>query len=165
MDSDIGCRRIVVALDGSEAAEGALPVAMALARHVGVPVHLVRVADGAELLDSLQPLTPDAFSRELAVLEGMVAEYLERVRGRLGAGDLAVTSELRTGNAARQLLGVAGCGDLIVMTRCGRGGGPAMGTVAERVVAQARTAVFLVPATVAGPVPGRIMSPPIKSAG
>lgn len=44
MDSDIGCRRIVVALDGSESAEDALPVAMALARHIGVPVHLVRVA-------------------------------------------------------------------------------------------------------------------------
>ncbi|MFM9106205.1 MAG: universal stress protein, partial [Chloroflexota bacterium] len=87
---------------------------------------------------------------ELALVRHEAADYLsalsewlrERHRGR----GLAVTTETRAGMAARELVALAGRGDLLVMSSHGRTG-PArwlLGSVAEEVVRQAPCPVLLV---------------------
>lgn len=66
MNGAVGSERIVAPLDGSEAAEWALPVAVDLAHRFGASLHVVRVIDLAVLLGSIQPMTSGDRARELA---------------------------------------------------------------------------------------------------
>jgi nucleotide-binding universal stress UspA family protein len=143
--------RIVVALDGSELAEGALPVAEELAGRLGLPLHLVRVADTTWLR-----FGANEAALEYATLGGALNEeetqardYLEGVRTRLAeqsGATTTVTAEVRRGFAGRELIAVARPTDLLVMASHGRTG-PArllLGSVAEEVTRRAAAPVLLV---------------------
>ncbi len=142
-------QRIVVPLDGSELAERALPQAEELARLTTAPIHLVRV------IDITAPLRYSAYgwAIETAGLESLLDEerasaraYLERIGRDVGARGVAVTTELREGLPARELIETAGSSDLIVMASHGRGGLARwfLGSVAEEVVRRSAAPVLLV---------------------
>ena len=116
--------RIVVGLDGSELSESALRSGAELAKALGIPLHLVRVADLAtvhwgatEASDSYA-----ALSQEMDHEKTAAASYLEVMATPLRDDGLTVTTEVRSGTAARELLKLAGPDDLIVVASHGRHG-------------------------------------------
>lgn len=140
--------RIVVALDGSALAERTLPTAEELARRLGVPIHLVRVADVTWLRFGANEAALEyaALGDELGQEEGEAGRYLEALRGRQAEGGLTATAEVRRGFAARELIAIARPQDLLVMASHGRTG-PArllLGSVAEEVTRHATGPVLLV---------------------
>lgn len=140
--------RVVVTLDGSEVSEQALPAASELARRLSVPLHLLRVADVAWL-----SLGATDAALEYASLGGIVDEeeqaardYLAGVEKRLATDGLTVTTEVRTGFAAREIIDATQANDLLVMASHGRSG-PArwlLGSVAEEVTRRAAAPVVLI---------------------
>lgn len=140
--------RIVVALDGSERGERALDAGTELAGRLGVPVHLLRVADVAvlRLWAGEASLAYAEFGGEMAAEQREAHDYLDAIAARLRAAGLAVTTEVRPGLADREIVAAAGPGDLLVVASHGRSG-PArwlLGSVAEDVARGARGPVLLV---------------------
>ncbi len=145
--------RIVVALDGSALAETALPTAEALARDLGLPVHLVRVVDidlvRATVEAGAAAAKAYATSQEEARHEAEA--YLEAQVQRLRDHHLIATSELCHGSPATALLAAVKEGDLVVLTTRERGGIERwfLGSVTEEVVRHAVSPVLLVRAPTA----------------
>jgi nucleotide-binding universal stress UspA family protein len=140
--------RIVVALDGSELAERALASGEELARRLGVPLHLVRVADTTWLRFGANEAALEyaSLGGELAEEEAQAKEYLEGVGSRLAGEGLTVTTEVRRGFAGRELVAATRPSDLLVMASHGRTG-PArllLGSVAEEVTRHATAPVLLI---------------------
>lgn len=140
--------RLVVPLDGSPFAEGALPLAAALADILGLPIHLVQVVDSdvrrAAVQAGISAATADA--RSQAAVRRQAEEYLAAEAQRLRNRDLAATSEVRTGPAAAELVDAIRPGDLVVLTTRGRGGVKRwlLGSTAETLVRLAPAPVLLV---------------------
>ena len=139
--------RIVVGLDGSELSESALRSGAELAKALGIPLHLVRVADLAtvhwgatEASDSYA-----ALSQEMDHEKTAAASYLEVMATPLRDDGLTVTTEVRSGTAARELLKLAGPDDLIVVASHGRHGLERLllGSVAEEVARKAAGPVLI----------------------
>jgi nucleotide-binding universal stress UspA family protein len=139
--------RIVVGLDGSQVSETALRVGADLARRLGLPLHLVRVAD-----ISVVPWGANQAAAAYAELSGeMVREkeeatrYLETVAHPLNEQGLQVTTEIRSGFAARELADAAGPGDLLVVASHGRHGLERLllGSVADEVAERSRASVLI----------------------
>jgi nucleotide-binding universal stress UspA family protein len=140
--------RIVVALDGSELAERALASGEELTRRLGVPLHLVRVADTTWLRFGANEAALEyaSLGGELAEEEAQAKEYLEGVGSRLAGEGLTVTTEVRRGFAGRELVAATRPSDLLVMASHGRTG-PArllLGSVAEEVTRHATAPVLLI---------------------
>lgn len=140
--------RIVVGLDGSERSERALPSAVELATRLSLPLHLVRIADMTWLRLGMSDaaLSYAALDDELGAEQQEAATYLTELAGRLSGEGLSVTTEVRPGFAARELLAATHSGDLLAMASHGRSG-PArwlLGSVAEEVTRHADCAVLLV---------------------
>jgi len=146
--------RIVVAVDGSELAERALAHAETLARALGAPLHLVRVADVARLhLGANEAaLAYAAIGGELEREEAAAGAYLEQTRTQVAARGHTATTELRRGTAGPELVASTGPRDLLVMASHGRHGALRwlLGSVAEDVARRAKGPVLLVRA---GPEP------------
>jgi nucleotide-binding universal stress UspA family protein len=132
-------QRIVVALDGSAAAERALPLATLLAALLHVPVHFVTVDDaegtrGRHSGDQSAPRDekPDA--------------YLNGTAASLQALDIVISTEVRSGPAATEVMATLGIGDLLVITTHGQGAARRwqIGNVAEKLLRQAAAPVALV---------------------
>jgi nucleotide-binding universal stress UspA family protein len=125
-------RRIVAALDGSPAAERALPLATLLAKQLGVPVHLVSVSD----LSAPRDEAPDA--------------YLGRTVASLQTLDVSASTEVRSGPAAVEVMATLGSGDLLIITTHGQGAARRwqIGNVAEKLLRQAAAPVVLVRADI-----------------
>jgi nucleotide-binding universal stress UspA family protein len=145
-----------VPLDGSPLAEQALPHAEALARLMGVPLHLVRVIDPTRLGTPAGTLLhTDALVLELQFEDERIAagDYLERIEQELRDRRLRVTVEYQRGPAAQKLLAVTRPGGLLVMATHGRGGMARwfLGSVAAAVVRQVSVPVLLVRATLPSP--------------
>jgi nucleotide-binding universal stress UspA family protein len=123
-------RRIVAALDGSPAAERALPLATLLARQLGVPVHLVSVSD--ENNSEPRDEAPDA--------------YLGRTAASLHSLDISASAEVRSGPPAVEVMATLGSGDLLIITTHGQGAARRwqIGNVAEKLLRQAGAPVILV---------------------
>lgn len=132
--------RVVVPLDGSTAAERALPVAERLAGDLGVPIRLVRVVDRG------RPELAERAGRDLD-------EQARRLRDR----DLAATARLLTGDPVPALLEEIGPGEVVVMTTRGHGGlrRLVLGSVADQIVRRAEAPVLLVRGTEARRAVGR----------
>jgi nucleotide-binding universal stress UspA family protein len=139
--------RIVVGLDGSELAEAALRSGAELAKGLQVPLHLVRVADLAtvhwgatEASDSYA-----ALSQEMTNEKAAAASYLDVMAAPLRDKRLTVTTEVRTGTAARELVKLAGLDDLLVVASHGRHGLERLllGSVAEEVARKAAGPVLI----------------------
>jgi nucleotide-binding universal stress UspA family protein len=147
--------RVVVALDGSELSERALPRAFETARAIGVPLHLLRVIDLGRLEQyGSFGIALEASALDLALQEERTAarDYLESVQRRLTGEAVVVTTETREGLAARELVAALGPNDLLVMASHGRTGIQRwfLGSVAEEVVRHAPSPVMLVRAATPG---------------
>jgi nucleotide-binding universal stress UspA family protein len=137
-------RRIVAALDGSLAAERALPLTTLLARQLGVPIHLVSVSD-----QTASPAEPDAehHPRDRSALRDEALDtYLGRTATSLEALDVSVSTEVRSGSAAVEVMATLGSGDLLIITTHGKGAARRwqIGNVAEKLLRQAAAPVVLV---------------------
>lgn len=139
--------RIVVGLDGSELAEGALRTGANLAKALNVPLHLVRVADLAtvhwgatEASDSYA-----ALSQEMEREKAAGASYLDVMAAPLREEGLNVTTEVRSGTAARELLKLSTPNNLLIVSSHGRHGLERLllGSVAEEVARKAAGPVLI----------------------
>jgi nucleotide-binding universal stress UspA family protein len=156
-------RSLLVPLDGSEFGEGALPLAMTVARRANATVHLVHVhvplaAMYAETLVSMEStLDPELKKQEQA--------YVERIAGAWGGKvPFPIVSHLLEGAVAESLLEfVAGRGiDLVVMTTHGRGAFSSfwLGSVVDELVRRLPVPVLLVRPAEGGPE--RTEAPPLR---
>lgn len=128
--------RILVPTDFSADANAAFTYALGLARKFDAPVHLLHVVE--------DPLAAGVWSSEIYTAEiaglqvNLVRDAEERLRRSVPDDAGTVSSEVRTGNAAKQIVEAARATntDLIVMGTRGRTGlaHVIMGSVAERVV-------------------------------
>jgi nucleotide-binding universal stress UspA family protein len=139
---------VIVALDGSDLAEAALPHAVKFAREYTRPLLLVRVVPPDVLVGS----TPEAAwfetEREEA-RDGMARTYLRNLRHRLaGEIDVPITTMVPHGPPARELTRIATNhdGSLLVMGTHGRGGFTRllMGSVTAQVVKDTPIPVLVV---------------------
>mgnify|MGYP001409849440 CR=1 FL=1 len=139
--------RIVVGLDGSDLAESALRTGAELAKGLNVPLHLVRIADLAtvhwgatDASDSYAML-----SQEMEHEKAAAATYLDVMAAPLRDEGLTVTTEVRSGTAAREMLKLSTPNDLIVVASHGRHGLERLllGSVAEEVARKAAGPVLI----------------------
>jgi nucleotide-binding universal stress UspA family protein len=139
--------RVVVGLDGSDLAEGALRSGAALAKALKVPLHLVRVADLATVHWGSTEATDSyaALSQEMEREKAAANAYLEVMAAPLRDEGLEVTTEVRAGTAARELLKFSAPDVLVVVASHGRHGLERLllGSVAEEVARKAPGPVLI----------------------
>jgi nucleotide-binding universal stress UspA family protein len=130
-------KRILVALDGSEASESVLPYLRALVRGISSSVMLLSVPEGSE---------SEGYSTTIKL-------YLENIARQLRSDGIETTVHMTGSGPARTILAMADeeHADLIVMASHGRGGieRPTihMGSVTEKVIQKTRCPLFIVPLT------------------
>lgn len=156
-------RTILVPLDGSELAETVLPHVEALARRYRpeeTEVVLLRVADSAafsyyppsarfETYDGAVHLMPEDLARQQAQLQKTIAQrYLAEVKAKISATGLSVTTEVRYGNAADEIIDYTRNNpfNLIIMATHARSGLSrwAYGSVAHRVLQGVASPVLMI---------------------
>jgi nucleotide-binding universal stress UspA family protein len=142
-------RRALVPLDGSQVAESIVPFILEIAGPLDMQVALVRVlvpvppiaVEGAVVIDDVEKLLADAEA------------YLAGVAGELRAKGVRVTTMVRRGEPADEILAAArdADADLIAMTTHGRSGLSRLlfGSIAAAVLARAEIPVFLMRQTAA----------------
>jgi len=138
---------IVVGVDGSDAADAALDVAVDEAAAHGARLRVVVVwqmpvvayTDGGGVI-----LDEESLDRFRETAERVAGNALARVRRRVPALDC--TTEVRGGQPAEELLGVGADADLIVVGSRGLGGFKRlmMGSVSDQVVRHATCPVLVV---------------------
>jgi nucleotide-binding universal stress UspA family protein len=142
--------RVLVPLDGSPLAEAVLPFVSRLARPLGQEIALLRV------VPMVTPKVVQGGNRPIILDQGErlreeAEAYLRGVAARLVADGFRVTTAVRTGAAAPEIVaGARECqADLIGMMTHGRTGLGRLffGSVAEAVLRHAAVPVFLVRAT------------------
>lgn len=142
----------LVPLDGSSAAEHALPWARALAAAYASRLVLMHVVDDREA-------GRDAAVKARDVFVGYAAEVAAREQIPLGEGSI----ETGFGPAAPAVLAASEQAGLVVLASHGRGGFQAafLGSVADKIVRGARVPTLVVPGTgpVRGPGEGPIVVP------
>lgn len=128
-------KRILVALDGSEASESVLPYIRALARGISSSVFLLSVPEGSE---------SESYGDTIQL-------YLENIAKQLKKDGIETTVHMVGSGPARTILAMAKeeSADLIVMASHGRGGieRPTihMGSVTETVIQKTTCPLFIVP--------------------
>ena len=134
-------RRILVALENSQADESLIPHVAELARQLGSELLLLHVADGwaARNFDRLQLTESEEMKADRA--------YLDRLQGELRSQGFTVSTQLAMGDPATELVRVATtCGaDLIAMSTHGHKGLSDVihGATADRVRHEVRIPVLL----------------------
>jgi nucleotide-binding universal stress UspA family protein len=141
-------KRILLALDGSELAEQALPHALAQAERFQAELVLLRVfVPVAEPPGMWSPAVKQALERSRV----LAYEYLEPVAARLQGRGISVQTVTTEGRPHAEIIHYVEENqvDLIVMSTRGESGLSRwlMGSVADRVARGARVPVLLVPAT------------------
>ncbi len=128
---------VVVPMDGSELAESALPVAVALAHLYVAPIRFVHVLDDDLPLQS---------SSQLSDAEVAFGAYVDRLLKTHDSAVLAREIHVDRGPAARTILDSANDARMIVIASRGRGGlRGVLGSVADRVVRGSAVPVLVVP--------------------
>jgi nucleotide-binding universal stress UspA family protein len=152
-------RRLVVPLDGSALAEVPLPLVVDLAKHLGIPVHLVRALNLAAVLTPLidgagllVPPPPEVSEQMRAAVEPDARDYLTSVAARLDDEGVSAASEVLEGSPFYAIAEATKTGDLLVTTSHGRSGVLRwlLGSVAEKLVREAPVPVLLVPSASRG---------------
>lgn len=142
-------KRIVVPLDGSPVAEAVIPTAGRMARRLGLEMVLLRVVrdEPPRVIDSGRQIVIDETARRRQEAE----QYLRSIAARLTASGLRVRTDVRAGDAAREILeGARECeADVIAMTTHGRGalGRLLYGSVTGAVLHRAHLPVVVVRAS------------------
>ena len=136
---------LAVPLDTSELAEQAIPHAVALAKRFGARVELLTVIpssledtiDGEAAGDAWDPRKLEA------------QEYLEGVSGRLADQGVSVSTAVRRGDVAEEIIDHAAHCDLIIMCTHGRSGLGrwVYGSIADRTLRHASVPILLVRAS------------------
>ena len=138
-------RRIVVPLDGSERAEGALRHARVLAGCTGAEILLLRVVFDSHMDIYADPRATNSVQERM---EKEAGEYLRQVAAGLEKEGLKVTTQVDSGSAADAIVDYADRmqADLIAMTTHGRSGIARwlLGSVADKVARGANVPVLLV---------------------
>lgn len=140
--------RVMVPLDGSALAEQALSEAESLAHLQGAPLRLIRVVDPHEIdhfgLDEFTGRAKLDERVEAACQDA--AKYLQQAAREIEERGLTVTTEVRQGNPAREIVAATQPGDLLVISTHGRDGARRwfLGSVAEAVTRHAAVPVLLV---------------------
>ena len=136
-------KEVLVPLDGSPAGEMALPYGAHLARTMGVPLHLVRVATViAYPADASMVAGMGAYTKETAALEqqvyDMAARYLEEVKAQPVLSRVSVKASTRWGTPGHVITEIAEAtpGTLVVLTTHARSGiaRTVLGSVTETIV-------------------------------
>ena len=151
--------RIVVPLDGSEIAARALPVASELAEHLAAPVHVIRAVDAASSL----PMASGVFGAGPVIDANVTDQIWEEAEAEARSTVTAAVSRLQSegveasggivvGSPFFAISEVIEPGDLLTLTSHGRGGVRRwlLGSVAEKLVREAKAPVMLVPAVERG---------------
>ena len=147
------CRRLLVPLDGNSAHEPGLTMAAELAKLSGAEVQLVMVVPTSGTLTGEQAATarllPGATAALLDIAEQEAKHYLHRHLTSLQAAGLAVTAEVRRGNAVVDIIEAAEQtdADVIVMATHGKTGMDAFwsGSATPNVASRSRIPLLLVP--------------------
>lgn len=155
-------RPIVVPLDGSANAEGAIAPALKLARISGAPVNLVHVIDPDTLRAAVKlDDAAEAFKR-----------YAAEVVEREGGSDVKTPCTVVAGNAAEAVLDAAESAQMVVIASHGRSGLHAslIGSVADKIVRGATVPTLVIPLGMviglgAGPVLIALDGSPTAEAG
>jgi nucleotide-binding universal stress UspA family protein len=143
----LGIRHVLVPLDGSALAEGALPWAVAVAQALPARVTLLRVLEKPSISCSSSH-HHDAVDWEMRRVEAQ--SELTSIDRELKARDLTSSIELLEGRPAEQITNFARAQhvDLIVLSSHGEGGltGWALSSTVSMVIARTHNSVLLVPA-------------------
>lgn len=141
--------RIIVPLDGSKLAEGALTEARRLAEVTGSELQLIRVIDYSSrdrFGDFGMLYEYEAMAKALEDERLLADAYLTDLANKVSGEGFAVSTEIIDGIAAKAIVRQAQSGDLIVMVTHGRTGMKRwfIGSVAEEVLRHATVPVLLV---------------------
>lgn len=145
--------RLVLPLDGSPLAEASLPVATALARHLGIPLEVVRAVNIAEFMPPAvgmgEAIPFDVYDQTQEELEQDARQYLDGQAEKLRAEGLTVTTQILSGPPAAAISEATKAGDVIVLVSNERSGVMRwlMGSVAEELIRADDVPVVLVPAS------------------
>ena len=143
----LGIRHVLVPLDGSPLAEGALPWAVAVAQALPARVTLLRVLEKPSISGSTSH-HHDAVDWEMRRVEAQ--SDLTRIDRELKARDLTSSTELLEGRPAEQIINFARAHhvDLVVLSSHGEGGlsGWVLSSTVLMIVARTHNSVLLVPA-------------------
>jgi nucleotide-binding universal stress UspA family protein len=135
--------RILIPLDGSSAAEKAIPHAAAIARTFSAEVELLGVVDG-----SGTSVTAPVNSLDWQLSKQQTELYLSRVAETLKARGLRVGWELREGDAAQAIIQSVRDADIdiLVMTRYGNGNAQVfpMGGTVQKIISASVASVLLI---------------------
>jgi nucleotide-binding universal stress UspA family protein len=141
---------ILVPLDGSERAAGALPFAEDLCRRLGSEIALLRVplATGLPYAPAPGYIPAEVYQQMIDDQERLAQEYLERVAAEMRRRGLGAQVHLSHGDPAMAIIDAfpALRVSMVVMTTHGRTGLArlALGSVADRVVRKGGVPVLLV---------------------
>ncbi|MFA4835291.1 MAG: universal stress protein [Dehalococcoidia bacterium] len=118
-------RKVLVPLDGSELGESAIPQVEALAKALDIEVILLQIVEPiiiASMPDVATVAAPTA--RQEASRQTAVLDYLDKIEMGLRKSGLSVSSALRSGSAAQEIISFADENniDLIAMSTHGRSG-------------------------------------------
>jgi nucleotide-binding universal stress UspA family protein len=153
--------KILVPLDGSEMSEKSLSMAQNLASSSDTSIHLMQVislrpeldarrGSGVESITILE-MEQDAARRLIEVQTARGKAYLEGIAGQLEKAGIHVTTVIREGATAENIVEYAKeqAIDLIVMSTHGRGGFKRffLGSVTDRVIRSGETPVLVLPAS------------------
>lgn len=141
-------KKILVPLDGSKTAEGALPYALDLAQRGGGHLMLARVCSATLSGGSMAgyPVPGTALETELVLAQQHVEEYLRALRFQVEGVQVSTHAPQGTAVAALVALIEEQQVSLIVMTSHGRSGLTrfVLGSVAEKLMRLAPCPVFIV---------------------
>src|SRR5215207_3253979 len=159
VDSNVVVSRIVVPLDGSQIAARALPIAGQVAKQFAAPVHVVRAVDAALTL----PMASGIFGAGPVVNADVTDQIWQEAEAEAQATVTAAVSRLQAegvdasggivnGSPFFAISEMIEPGDLLILTSHGRGGVRRwlLGSVAEKLVREAKAPVMLVPAVERG---------------
>ncbi len=149
---------ILVALDGSELAEQALPLAQDLARSSNATIHLIQVVSRQPELEATRggdtSIQSVEIARDLAhqLVEARLSrgkEYLEGIAGQLKSEGFEAETAIQEGAAVENIVDYSkehGI-DLVVMSSHGYGGIKRLllGSVTDRVIRSCEVPVLILP--------------------
>ena len=140
-------KKIMVPLDGSEFAEGALDPALAIARAMGAQVVLFRVAQPIPRAGKLAEM-PDVYDEVVAATYREAEDYLTALQEKLASDRVSIEYRSAAGGIARQILDFAAEEDidLMVLSSHGRTGVDRWirGSVAQKVLGNCSCSTLLV---------------------
>jgi nucleotide-binding universal stress UspA family protein len=142
-------RRILLPLDGSAASEQALPYALELAKKLKSQLTLLSVVEPGQRVHTIGGQDYIQFSEQfVSAQKDELSSYLERTVRALEEHHIQVRRELRTGNAAEEIIKSAKEGKmrLVVMTCHGKSGLRewVFGSVSNKVLHHGKTPLLLV---------------------